>query len=82
LGELAFVGIDVAKGQPTPGAGLRARHWAPIPAVAKALATGKTTTEFAGTPLPAGLIHLFLTVLPFAEFIVAATVFRNRAQEG
>lgn len=34
----------------------------------------KTTTEFAGTPLPAGLVHAFLTVLPFAEFILGGLV--------
>jgi thiosulfate dehydrogenase [quinone] large subunit len=32
--------------------------------------SAKTTTEFAGTPLPAGLVHAFLAVLPFAEFIL------------
>lgn len=27
----------------------------------------KTASEFAGTPLPGGLVHLFLTVLPVVE---------------
>jgi hypothetical protein len=30
----------------------------------------KTTIAFAGTPPPAGLVHAFLTVLSFAEFIL------------
>jgi uncharacterized membrane protein YphA (DoxX/SURF4 family) len=28
--------------------------------------------EFAATPLPAGLVHAFLTILPVAEFILGA----------
>jgi hypothetical protein len=32
--------------------------------------SSKTTSEFAGTPLSAGLVHAFLIVLPFAEFIL------------
>jgi thiosulfate dehydrogenase (quinone) large subunit len=31
--------------------------------------SSKTRTEFAGTLLPAGLVHAFLTVVPFLEFI-------------
>ena len=34
----------------------------------------KTGAEFGGTPLPAGLVHLFLVVLPFAEATVGALV--------
>ena len=36
--------------------------------------SSKTTIEFAGTPLPAGLVHAFLIVLPFAEFIVGSLI--------
>jgi thiosulfate dehydrogenase [quinone] large subunit len=32
----------------------------------------KTAGLFTGTPLPARLVHVFLTVLPFAEFILGA----------
>ena len=34
----------------------------------------KTASEFAGTPLPAGLVHAFLVVLPFAEFILGVLI--------
>lgn len=34
----------------------------------------KTTSLFAGTPLPAPLVHAFLTVLPFAEFILGGLI--------
>lgn len=30
----------------------------------------KTASEFAGTPLPQSLVHIFLVVLPFAETIL------------
>src|SRR5579859_1215596 len=30
--------------------------------------------EFAGVPLPSGLVHAFLTVLPFAELILGALI--------
>lgn len=36
--------------------------------------SSKTTSEFAGTPLPAGLVHVFLMVLPFAEFILGGLI--------
>jgi thiosulfate dehydrogenase (quinone) large subunit len=36
--------------------------------------SSKTTTEFAGTALPAGLVHAFLIVLPYAEFILGVLV--------
>lgn len=36
--------------------------------------SSKTTAEFASTPLPAGLVHAFLTVLPFAEFILGSLI--------
>lgn len=34
----------------------------------------KTSSEFAGTPLPPGLVHIFLVVLPFAEGILGALI--------
>lgn len=34
----------------------------------------KTSAEFAGTALPAGLVHLFLVVLPFAEAVLGAMI--------
>jgi thiosulfate dehydrogenase [quinone] large subunit len=34
----------------------------------------KTMSEFAGSPLPLGLVQAFLTVLPFAEFILGALI--------
>jgi thiosulfate dehydrogenase [quinone] large subunit len=34
----------------------------------------KLSSEFAGTVLPSGLIHLFLTILPFAEAILGALI--------
>ena len=34
----------------------------------------KTSSEFAGTPLPPGLVHIFLVVLPFAETILGALI--------
>jgi hypothetical protein len=34
----------------------------------------KTASEFAGTPLPPGPVHAFLTVLPFAEFILGVLI--------
>ena len=34
----------------------------------------KTMSEFAGSPLPSGLAHVFLTVLPFAEFMLGALI--------
>ena len=34
----------------------------------------KTMREFAGSPLPSGMVHAFLTVLPFAEFILGALI--------
>ena len=34
----------------------------------------KTSAEFSGTALPAGLVHLFLVVLPFAEAILGALI--------
>jgi thiosulfate dehydrogenase [quinone] large subunit len=36
--------------------------------------SSKTTIDFAATPLPAGLVHAFLTVLPFAEFILGSLI--------
>jgi uncharacterized membrane protein YphA (DoxX/SURF4 family) len=36
--------------------------------------SSKTTTEFARTPVPAGLVQAFLIVLPFAEFILGALI--------
>ncbi|MFZ0678913.1 DoxX family protein [Candidatus Binatus sp.] len=36
--------------------------------------SSKTTAEFASTPLPAGLVNAFLTVLPFAEFILGSLI--------
>jgi len=36
--------------------------------------SSKTTTEFADTPLPIGLVHAFLIVLPFVEFIVGVLI--------
>jgi thiosulfate dehydrogenase (quinone) large subunit len=36
--------------------------------------SSKTTTEFAGTPLPAVSVHAFLTVVPFAEFILGGLI--------
>lgn len=36
--------------------------------------SSKTTTEFARTPVPAGLVQAFLIVLPFAEFILGVLV--------
>jgi thiosulfate dehydrogenase (quinone) large subunit len=36
--------------------------------------SAKTASEFAGTALPAGLVHAFLTVLPFAEFILGGLI--------
>ena len=32
----------------------------------------KKASLFAGTPLPPGLVHAFLMVLPFVEFILGA----------
>ena len=34
----------------------------------------KTTSEFAGTPLPQGLVHAFLTTLPFAEIMLGTLI--------
>jgi thiosulfate dehydrogenase (quinone) large subunit len=34
----------------------------------------KTAAIFAGTPLPSALVHAFLTVLPFAEFILGILI--------
>lgn len=34
----------------------------------------KTASEFTGTPLPPGLVHLFLGVLPFAESILGGLI--------
>jgi thiosulfate dehydrogenase [quinone] large subunit len=34
----------------------------------------KTTSEFAGSSLPAGLVRAFLTVLPFAEFSLGCLI--------
>ena len=34
----------------------------------------KTSGEFAGTPLPYGLVHIFLVTLPFAEAILGASI--------
>lgn len=34
----------------------------------------KTASEFAGTPLPLGIVHAFLVVLPFAETILGAYI--------
>ena len=34
----------------------------------------KTMSEFAGSPLPSGLLHAFLTALPFAEFILGVLI--------
>ena len=34
-----------------------------------------TTKAFAGTPLPPGLVHAFLTVLPFVELILGVLIF-------
>ncbi|MFZ2062622.1 MAG: DoxX family protein [Candidatus Binatus sp.] len=36
--------------------------------------SSRTASEFAATPLPAGLVHAFLFVLPFAEFIVGILI--------
>ena len=36
--------------------------------------SSKTTAEFAGTPLPVGLVHAFLAVLPFAEFVLGCLI--------
>ena len=36
--------------------------------------SSKTANEFAGTPLPAVLVHSFLTVVPFAEFILGGLI--------
>ena len=36
--------------------------------------SSKTATEFAATPLPAVLVHSFLTVVPFAEFILGGLI--------
>jgi thiosulfate dehydrogenase [quinone] large subunit len=36
--------------------------------------SSKTTAEFAGSPLPAGLVRAFLTVLPFAEFVLGCLI--------
>jgi uncharacterized membrane protein YphA (DoxX/SURF4 family) len=36
--------------------------------------SSKTTIEFAATTSPAGLVHAFLTVLPFAEFILGGLI--------
>lgn len=36
--------------------------------------SSKTASEFVATPLPAGLVHAFLFVLPFAEFIVGVLI--------
>jgi thiosulfate dehydrogenase (quinone) large subunit len=34
----------------------------------------KTASAFAGAPLPSGLVHAFLVVLPFAEFILGLLI--------
>jgi thiosulfate dehydrogenase [quinone] large subunit len=34
-----------------------------------------TTKAFAGTPLPPGLVHAFLTVLPYVELILGLLIF-------
>ena len=34
-----------------------------------------TTKAFTGTPLPPGLVHAFLTVLPFVELILGVLIF-------
>jgi thiosulfate dehydrogenase (quinone) large subunit len=34
----------------------------------------KTMSEFAGSPLPLGPVHAFLTILPFAEFMLGALI--------
>jgi thiosulfate dehydrogenase [quinone] large subunit len=34
-----------------------------------------TTKAFAGTPLPPGLVHFFLTVLPYVELILGVLIF-------
>ena len=34
----------------------------------------KTMSEFAASPLPSGMVHTFLTVLPFAELILGALI--------
>ena len=34
----------------------------------------KTAGQFTGTPLPAPLVHAFLTVLPFGEFILGGLI--------
>jgi thiosulfate dehydrogenase [quinone] large subunit len=34
----------------------------------------KTTSEFAGTALPHGLVQAFLTALPFAEFVLGVLI--------
>ena len=34
-----------------------------------------TSKAFAGTPLPPGLVHAFLTVLPFVELILGVLIF-------
>jgi thiosulfate dehydrogenase [quinone] large subunit len=36
--------------------------------------SSKTTTEFACTPLPGGVVPAFLMVMPFAEFIVGSLI--------
>jgi thiosulfate dehydrogenase (quinone) large subunit len=36
--------------------------------------SSKTTSEFAGTLLPPGLVHAFLMVLPFVEFILGGLI--------
>jgi thiosulfate dehydrogenase [quinone] large subunit len=35
----------------------------------------KTASEFAGTPLPYGLVHVFLVTLPFAEATLGILIF-------
>jgi thiosulfate dehydrogenase [quinone] large subunit len=34
----------------------------------------KTASEFAGTPLPQGLVHVFLAILPFVEAILGVLI--------
>jgi thiosulfate dehydrogenase (quinone) large subunit len=36
--------------------------------------SSKTASEFAATPLPAGMVHAFLIVLPLAEFILGVLI--------